>query len=56
MDGTTCLALLDQLIVERFLHRTPDGAYLALPRTRPTPAKAALPVTHATHVHTRRSA
>jgi hypothetical protein len=56
LDGTTCLALLERLVVERFLHRTHDGTYIALGRARPKPAKAALPDTHPTGVHAKRRA
>ena len=56
LDGTTCLALLDQLVVEHFLHRTHDGAYVAFPSTRTKPAKAALPITHPTGADARRRA
>jgi hypothetical protein len=56
LDGTTCLALLDQLVVEHFLHRTHDGAYVAFPGARPKPAKAALPVAPSAGADARRRA
>lgn len=56
LDGTTCLALLEQLVVERYLHRTRDGAYVAYPNARPRTAKAALRRSHSTAAHRRRSA
>lgn len=56
LDGTTCLALLDHLVVERFLHRTHDGAYVAFPGARPKPAKAALPVAPSAGAGARRRA
>jgi hypothetical protein len=31
IDGATCDAVLSSLIGEKFLHRTADGAYVALP-------------------------
>lgn len=42
MDAATCSTALADLLAERFLHRTHDGAYIAFPATRPTPAKATL--------------
>ena len=56
LDDTTCRAVLEQLVVERFLYRTHDGAYGAVPRARPRPAKAALPDTHPTGVDAKRPA
>ena len=54
MDGTTCLAILEQLIVERYLYRTGEGMYVALPSGRPTPLKASLPGAHPAGAHVRR--
>ena len=34
LDPETCAAALGDLLIERFLHRTRDGAYLALPVPR----------------------
>ena len=56
LDGTTCLALLEQLVVERFLHRTHDGAYVAFPGARSNPAKATLPIKRPAGADTRRRA
>ena len=56
LDGTTCLALLEQLVVEHFLHRTHDGSYVGFPGARPKPAKAALPIAHPTGLDARRRA
>jgi hypothetical protein len=56
LDGTTCLALIEQLVIERCLHRTHDGAYVAFPSARPKPAKAALPLAHPTGADARRRA
>jgi hypothetical protein len=53
---TTCLALLEQLVVERFLRRTHDGTYIAFASVRPKPAKAALPATRPTGADARRRA
>lgn len=43
LDSGTCHALLEQLVSERFLNHTHEGAYIALPSVRPRPAKADLP-------------
>jgi hypothetical protein len=43
MDPETCHAVLQQLVDDRVLYRTSEGAYLALSGIRGTPAKAALP-------------
>lgn len=56
MEGTTCLAILEQLIVERFLYRTREGMYIALPSARPTPVKASLPDAQPAPAHVRRLA
>lgn len=56
LDDTTCRAVLERLVVERFLYRTRDGAYGVFPRARPRPAKAALPDTHSTGVDAKRPA
>ncbi len=56
VDDTTCRAVLEQLVVERFLYRTHDGAYGTFPHARPRPAKAALPDTHPTGVDAKRPA
>jgi hypothetical protein len=42
LDGNTCHQVLDRLVVERFLQRTPDGAYSVFSLSHPTPAKARL--------------
>lgn len=42
LDAATCHAVLQQLVGDRFLHRTPEGAYVAFPSIRPRAAKAAL--------------
>lgn len=56
LDGTTCLALFEQLVVERYLHHTHDGMFVAFPRARPKPAKTALPLAHPTATDARRRA
>jgi hypothetical protein len=56
LDGTTCRALLEELVVERFLDRTPDGTYVAIPSARPAPAKATLPREHPARKGARRRA
>ena len=56
LDGTTCLAVLEQLVAERFLHRTQEGAYIAFSNARPKPLKAGLPAPPSTSAHSRRSA
>jgi len=43
LDETMCLGLLEQLVSERYLHHTHEGAYVAIPDVRPRPAKAELP-------------
>ena len=49
LDTTTCSAVLDNLIAQRFLYRTADGTYIALPAPPPTPARATLST--ARHAH-----
>lgn len=49
LDRPTCRAVLNDLLAERFLHQTPDGAYVALPSPRPRPAKATLQSASALH-------
>ena len=56
LDDTTCRAVLEQLVVERFLYCTPGGAYGAFPRARPKSAKAELPDTRPTGVDAKRPA
>lgn len=56
LDGTTCLAILEQLVAERFLHQMHDGTYVAFGRARPWPARAAPPDTHSTGVRAKRPA
>jgi len=48
VDAATCERVLQTLVSERFLFRTADGAFIALPAadTRPGPAKAHLSVAH----------
>jgi DNA-binding IclR family transcriptional regulator len=46
LDEATCYAVLDTLVAERFLHRTADGAYVAIPRLRPAAARGTLPGPH----------
>ena len=55
LDVPTCSALLEDLLSQRFLHRTQDGSYVALPGVRPTPAKAAL-TSSRSHTDKKRSA
>jgi hypothetical protein len=42
VDAATCRSVLENLVAERFLHRTHDGAYCAFPETRAVPVKATL--------------
>ena len=42
VDAPTCATVLEQLVREGFLHRTADGAYIALSSTARQPAKAHL--------------
>lgn len=56
LDATTCLALLDELVAEGYLHHTREGMYIAFPIARPRPAKADLPVAHPPGAHDRRRA
>ncbi len=42
VDAATCRSVLEQLVAERFLHRTHDGAYCAFALTRGVPVKATL--------------
>jgi hypothetical protein len=42
LDLVTCTEVLSDLMSQQFLHRTPDGAYVAFPMTRPVAAKASL--------------
>ena len=55
LDAASCALALDTLLTERFLHQTHDGAYVAWPERRATPAKAALPASRPSHTR-RRSA
>ena len=43
VDASTCEMLMEQLVREGFLRKTLDGAYIALPPTPRTQAKAHLP-------------
>jgi hypothetical protein len=43
LDASTCEVLLEQLVRETFLGKTPDGAYVALPPGPRSQAKAQLP-------------
>jgi hypothetical protein len=56
VDATACCEALDVLLTERFLHRTAEGAYVALPAARPTPAKAGLSRSQAARLNRRHSA
>ena len=42
VDAATCRSVLENLVAERFLHRTQDGAYCAFALTRAVPVKATL--------------
>ena len=42
IDGQTCERVLEQLVRESFLYKTASGAYIALPATTGSPAKAHL--------------
>jgi hypothetical protein len=42
LDPSQCLAVLEDLVVEGFVHETADGAYTAVAATRGVPAKATL--------------
>ncbi len=42
LDPSHCLAVLEQLVAEGFVHETADGAYTAVTATRGVPAKATL--------------
>ena len=42
MDGATCETLLEQLVRERFLYQTDNGAYVARPKTAGPQVKAQL--------------
>lgn len=46
LDVSTCRAVLEDLLSQRFLHRTHDGAYVAFPGTRGKPVKATLESSH----------
>jgi hypothetical protein len=46
LDASTCEMLLDRLLAERFLHRTTDGAYIALPSVTRGQARAQLTPHH----------
>lgn len=48
VDAATCVAILDRLVAECYLHRTHDGAYAAFPSTRARTAKATLPDSRST--------
>lgn len=41
LESALCRTLLEQLVLERFLHQMHDGSYIAFPSTRAV--KAALP-------------
>ena len=56
LEATTCTAVLEALIAERFLHRTEDGAYLVLSGTRLTPANATPSWSRTSAANTRLSA
>jgi hypothetical protein len=56
VDAATCHEALDALLTERFLHRTAEGAYIALPSARAAPAKAGLSPSQAARLNRRRSA
>ena len=56
MEATTCIAVLEELVAEGFLHRTKDGTYVVLAGTRLTPAKATLSGSRTSAENTRRSA
>lgn len=55
IDAAMCSAAMADLLAERFLHRTHDGAYVAVPSTRPAQAKATLASTRL-HARTQKSA
>jgi hypothetical protein len=40
MDGPTCETVLEQLVRESFLHKTGDGAFIALPTATARQMKA----------------
>jgi hypothetical protein len=42
LDGPTCHQVLDRLLGERFLQRTPDGSYTVFSLPAPTPVKSSL--------------
>jgi hypothetical protein len=42
VDAPTCQNLLEQLVREAFLHKTDNGAYIAVSTTASRPAKAQL--------------
>ena len=42
IDGQTCESVLEQLVRESFLYKTPSGAYIALPATAGSSVKAHL--------------
>ena len=42
LDRATCESALHALVREHFLHQMQDGAYIAWPLSRATPAKAAV--------------
>jgi hypothetical protein len=42
LDASTCEALLEQLVREAFLYKTPNGAYIALSLTAAPQLKAPL--------------
>ena len=42
IDGPTCESVFEQLVREAFLYTTASGAYIALPATAGSPAKAHL--------------
>lgn len=42
LDGATCHQVLEKLLGERFLRRTPDGSYTVFSVPSPTAAKAGL--------------
>jgi len=42
LDGPTCHQVLEKLLGERFLQRTPDGSYTVFSFPSPSPAKSSL--------------
>ena len=56
VDAQTCEMVLEDLVAQRFLHRTHDGAYCAFPETRAVPLKATRASARTPRKDTRRSA